>query len=146
MRNFSRLAHQWMEGRLACWVCKVQSRNEFVGQLQLLKFGLKRQGYHSVYRGAIWGKTGKTQVLPWFWKIEGGALPLYGSYLAWARAPRPWRPCSVCCYNKVTWNQESGTLGRPISSSYFLLNTFFLSITYYIKFPCSKQHIRLDPT
>ena len=26
--------------------------------------------WHSL-RGAIWGKTGKTQVLPWFWKIEG---------------------------------------------------------------------------
>jgi hypothetical protein len=38
------------------------------------------------FRGAIGGKTGKTAVLPGFCKIERG------SYLAWARTPRQWRP------------------------------------------------------
>jgi hypothetical protein len=46
----------------------------------------------TVPRGAIiWGKTGKTAVLPWFCKIEcgsGGALPYYGGLSLHGRARR----------------------------------------------------------
>ena len=47
------------------------------------------------HRGAKGGKTGKTVVLPGFCKIapgSGSVPPCQGSYLAWACAPRWWRP------------------------------------------------------